>query len=99
MAFGDTPWSVAVITTQTTTVVDTGGGVLGAILIPTLVANATVKVYDGLTTSGRVLIDTITLPGTLLSSGPLLIPLNMQYGTGLTVVTAGATMSLSVLYL
>jgi hypothetical protein len=92
------PWNVTSITTQTTTTVKSGSGVLSKILIPTPVAAATVKVYDNTAASGRVLVDTITFPGTLLSSGPVDIELNAWFGTGLTVVTAGATMAVDVYY-
>jgi hypothetical protein len=86
------------ITGQTTTVVDTGAGLLQRIIIPTLVTSATVKVYDGLSATGTVLLDTVTMPGTLLSSGPVTLEIGATYSTGITVVTAGATMPLTVIY-
>lgn len=88
----------AVITAQATTVVDAGEGLLQRIIIPTLVANATVKIYDSLTAMGTVLVDTITMPSTLLSSGPVALELGLNYSTGITVVTAGANMPLTVVY-
>ena len=86
------------ISTQTTTLVDSGAGLLQRIIIPTLIASATVKVYDSLTATGDVLLDTVTLPATLLSSGPLTVEIGAAYTTGICVVTAGATMPLTVVY-
>ena len=40
----------------------------------------------------------ITLPAALLNDGPLNVILDVSFGTGLTIVTAGATCSLSVAY-
>lgn len=93
-------WSYTAITTQTTTTVKSAAGKLGCIIIPTPVANATVKVYDNTAGSGSVLLDTITFPAALLSSGPIqLFVGGVAFGTGLTIVTAGATMSLGVYWL
>ena len=89
---------VASITTQTTTTVKSGSGVLRRVIIPTPTASATVKIYDNTAASGALLMDTMTLPGTLLSDGPLVIEFGGHFGTGLTVVTGGATMSVSVVY-
>jgi len=87
------------IPTQTTTVVDTGAGILRRVVIPTPVANATVKVYDhGSAASGTVLLDTVTMPGTLLSSGPVTVELGVDYALGIVVVTGGATMPITVVY-
>jgi len=87
-----TPFS---ITTQTTTTVKSGAGFIYQIEIPTPVANATVKIYDNTAGSGTVLLDTITLPSVLISDGPIVVPLNKTFSTGCTIVTAGATMSVS----
>ena len=87
------------ITTQTTTTVKSGAGRLQRIVIPTPVANATVKIYDNTAASGTVLLDTITFPGTLLSSGPVNVPLGVAFSTGCTIVTAGATMTLVAVYI
>ena len=87
-----TPFS---ITTQTTTTVKSGAGKLGFIVIPTPVASATVKVFDNTAGSGTVLIDTITFPAALLSSGPVALELGLVFLRGLTIVTAGATMSVN----
>lgn len=86
-------------TTQTTATQDTGAGVLHRIVIPTPVANATVKIYDhGSLASGDVLLETVTLPGTLLSSGPLSVEINAAYSLGITTVTGGANMAVGIVY-
>lgn len=86
-------------TTQTTTTHDTGAGVLHRVVIPTPVANATVKIHDHASSaSGDVLLETITLPGTLLSSGPVVVELNVPYALGITMVTGVATMAVGVVY-
>ena len=91
-------YSYAVITTQTTTTCKSGAGTLHTITISTPVANATVKVWDSLAGSGTVLVDTITLPAALISDGPITLTFDESFTTGLTIVTAGATMSLNVAY-
>ena len=87
------------IPTQTTTLVKTGEGVLIRIIIPTQVASATVKVYDSLTAANTVIMDTLTMPATLLDEGPMVLEFGVLFSTGCTVVTAGATMPLTVVYL
>lgn len=87
------------IPTQTTTLVKSGPGKLARIIIPTLVASATVKVYDSLTASGAVMMDTLTNPATLLDQGPRVIEFGTAFSIGLTIVTAGATQPINVIYL
>lgn len=82
------------ITTQTTTTVKSGQGLLHAIILNTPVASAVVTVYDNTAGSGT-LICTITLPGTLLSSGPITVMINGKFSTGCTIVTSGATMNIT----
>lgn len=91
-----TAWQTASITTQTTTVVKTGSGMLGMVVIPTPVATATVKIYDNTAASGKVLLDTITVPGS--PQAPVWLDLNSYVGIGITVVTGVATMSVDILY-
>lgn len=76
------------ITTATTTVVKTGLGVLHAIILNTPVASATATVYDNTAGSGTK-IGTVTLPGTLLNEGPVSAIYDVQFNTGLTLVTTG----------
>jgi hypothetical protein len=91
-------YSYASITTQTTTVVKNAAGTLAGFLIPTPLASATIKVYDNGAASGSVMVDTITFPAALLSSGPVFVKVNTSFATGCTVVTAGATMAVDVYY-
>jgi len=88
----------ASITTQTTTVVKNAAGTLAGFLIPTPLASATIKVYDNGAASGSVMVDTITFPAALLSSGPVFVKVNTSFAIGCTVVTAGATMAVDVYY-
>lgn len=83
------------ITTQTTTTIKSGAGLLHNIIINTPVASAVVTVYDNTAGSGT-LIGTFTLPATLLSSGPISVLLDLKFVTGLTIVTSGATMNITV---
>lgn len=86
-------------TTQTTATQDVGAGTLHRVIIPTPVALATVKIFDhGSLASGDVLLETVTMPSTLLSSGPVVIEMNVAYSLGITIVTAGATMTVGVVY-
>ena len=81
------------ITTATTTTVKSGSGGLRAIIVNTAVASATITIYDSLTASGTK-IGTITLG---LTAIPLVIPYDIAFNTGLTVVTSGA-IDLTVAY-
>jgi len=77
-------FSPAYISTATTTVVKSGEGVLGAITITESVAS-TIIVYDNTSGSGTILASFVA------SAAVQTYPLNVTYGTGLTVVTAGAS--------
>lgn len=78
------------ITTQTTTTIKSGAGYLNGFVINTPVASAVWTIYDNTAGSGTK-IGTVTLPGTLLSSGPITVFYHAKFVTGLTVVTSGAT--------
>lgn len=78
------------ITTQTTTTIKSGAGYLDSLTINTPVASGVWTIYDNTAGSGTK-IGTITLPGTLLSSGPITVFFHAKFVTGLTVVTSGAT--------
>lgn len=78
------------ITTQTTTTIKSGAGYLDSFVINTPVASAVWTIYDNTAGSGTK-IGTVTLPGTLLSSGPITVFYHAKFVTGLTVVTSGAT--------
>lgn len=78
------------ISTATTTTVKSGKGALHAITVNTLVASATITLYDSTTGSGTV-IGVIALPGTITSDMPITLGYDIAYTTGLTIVTSGAT--------
>jgi hypothetical protein len=78
------------ITAATTTLVKSGAGFLYAVSINTLVASATITLYDSLTASGTK-IGTVTLPATVSSDMPYSIPYDLAFTTGLTIVTSAAT--------
>lgn len=84
------------ITTNTTTTVKSGSGTLMGIKInnPALitVANLTITVYDNTAASGT-LIGTMTVPFGLTTAVPFHIPFNLGFSTGLTIVTAGPTVT------
>jgi len=83
------------ITTQTTTVVKSGPGFLHAIDF-TATASGVITIYDNTAGSGTK-IRTITSPGTLLQSEVNKI-LNVNFATGLTIVTSGAAQDIVVSY-
>jgi hypothetical protein len=78
------------ITTATTTTVKSGAGTLHVIAINTPVASATITVYDNTAGSGTK-IGTISLGGTLANDVYDPVLLDVSFGTGLTIVTSGAT--------
>jgi len=78
------------ITTAATTLVRTGPCVLASLSVNTLVASATIKVYDGLTAAGTLL-GTFTLPSTITGVNPFSLDLGWPADVGITVVTSGAT--------
>jgi len=90
------PFSYANIASATTTTVKSGKGVLVGIVINKPVASTTVTIYDNTAGSGTK-IGTITQPGTLLES-QIVLPYNVTFSTGLTLVTSGAD-DLTVIYL
>lgn len=79
------------ITTAATTTPVSGAGIIEGIDISTLVASATITVYDSLTASGTVL-GVMTLPSVITEANPIMDWLhNRAFATGLTIVTSGAT--------
>lgn len=89
------PGALAVnISTNTTTLVKSGAGILSSIAINTKGASSnTATVYDSLTGTGTILavIDTTASIGT--------IQYNLKFSIGLTVVTAtGTAANLTVMY-
>jgi hypothetical protein len=84
------------ITTQTTTLVKSGQGVLHALDF-TAVANGTITIYDALTATGTP-IRTITSPGTVTQNEVNKI-LDITFSTGLTIVTGVANQDIVVSFI
>jgi len=78
------------ITTATTTTVKSGAGTFHAITVNTAVASATLTIYDNTAASGTK-IGTITLPSTITGVDPFILPYDIAFATGLTIVTSGST--------
>ncbi len=72
------------ITTATTTLVKSGAGVFASLNINTGGAASVATVYDSLTGSGTKL-------GTFSTATQGVLPINLAFSTGLTVVTATGT--------
>lgn len=72
-----------------TTLVNSGRGTLFGIVVNKAVASGVITVYDSLTASGTK-IATITNPGTLTHSQYDLEYYNIDFATGLTIVTSAA---------
>jgi len=81
-----------------TTVIKSGSGFLYGIIVNTPVASGSITIYDNTSGSGTK-IATITYPATLLSSGPVSVPFYVNFQTGLTVVTAGSGIDVTVVSL
>jgi hypothetical protein len=88
------PFSYKNITTDTTTVLKTGAGVLHTITFNAPTATEVVTIYDNGAASGTK-IGTITVPASPL---PVTLTYDIQFSTGLTVVTATATSDITVAY-
>ena len=88
-------YSYANITTQTTTVLRTGAGILHTITFNNPTATAVVTIYDNTAASGSALIGTITVPTSPL---PITLKYDAVFSTGLTVKTATATCDITVTY-
>lgn len=71
-----------------TTVVKTGQGTLAKIIVNKKVANGVITIYDNTAASGTK-IGTVTNPATLLDNETTL-PYDVNFATGLTVVTSAA---------
>lgn len=92
-------FSATNITTNATTTVQTGAGLLHSFTInnPALisVANLTMTVYDNTAGSGTK-IGTYTVPFGLTTAVPFTVNLNASFATGLTIVTAGPTVAADI---
>lgn len=80
------------ITTDATTVVKAGPGLLHTININTPVATGTITIYDGLNASGTK-IGTYTIAS---SPSPSSVTYDVSFGVGLTIVTGTEAMDITV---
>jgi hypothetical protein len=80
------------ITDQSTTLVKTGGGFLHSITFNKPVATGTVKIDDALTDTTPV-IGTITTPA---NPQPYTVIYDVEFNTGLTIVTGTANQDITV---
>lgn len=78
------PYSSTYISTATTTTVKTGKGVLRRIIISETAAGA-ITIYDNTAASGTVL---AVFKASIVEDSH---EFNVRFGTGLTIVTAGAS--------
>lgn len=88
-------YSYSNITTQATTLVKTGTGVLHTITFNKPVATATVKICDALSNTTPV-IGTVTVPA---SPQPVTLFYDAVFTVGLTIVTGSADEDITVSYL
>lgn len=88
-------WGYNGISTATTTVVKSGAGQLGRVVVLGGTLGA-ITVYDNTAASGAVIAPTFT-PATLAGGGPGVYEFNVSFGVGLTIVTAAATV-VTVIY-
>lgn len=86
------PFQYQNITTKTTTTVKSAPGTLHAITFNNPVATGTVTIYDNTAGSGTT-IGTITVPS---SPQPVTVTYDVQFWTGLTIVTATENMDITV---
>lgn len=83
------------ITSQATTLVKTGAGILHTITFNNPTATAVITVYDNTAASGTK-IGTITIPA---SPMPVSLTYDAAFGTGLTIVTGTASSDITVTYI
>lgn len=81
----------------TTTLVKTGAGFLHALAINTPAVNGVITIYDNVAASGTK-IATITQPAAL-TDGAQTIIYDIEFSTGLTILTATAAQDLTVSYI
>lgn len=83
-------YAFSYIPANATTVVKTGAGFLHTMTIGTIVATATITVYDN-TSAVAPIIALITLPAAGAGDMPQTLTFDIAFTTGLTVVTSGTT--------
>lgn len=85
------------ITTQTTTLIKTGAGILHAIIINSHAASATIEMDDALThTTPKI--GTITLPSTVSGAIPISLEYDVEFSIGLSITTGTANADVTVVW-
>jgi len=92
MPGGEARFSYQNITGQATTVVKSSAGMLHRITFNNPVATEVITIYDNTAASGTK-IGTITIPA---SPQPVSLAYNVEFWTGLTIVTATASSDITV---
>jgi len=85
------------ISSDTTTLIKTGPGILHSIIINTHGASATIEFDDALTHTSPV-IGIITLPSTITSAIPISLEYDVQFSTGLSITTGVAAVDITVVW-
>lgn len=80
---------------STTTTIKSGAGFLSKIVINTPAAAGTLTIYDNTAASGTKL---ATVLLTVAVGNPLVIPYEIQFSTGLTIVSTIAGLDFTVVY-
>jgi hypothetical protein len=78
------------IKTAATTTVKSGAGTLHRITVNTLIASATISIFDNTAGSGTT-IGKLTLPSTITGVNPFTVEFDLHFATGLTIITSGLT--------
>lgn len=90
MSLMDRPsWAYKNIATNATTVVKSTAGILHTITVNKGVATATISIYDAVTATNPIGI--ITFGAALVSDPPITAIFDVDFATGLTIVTSGST--------
>lgn len=84
------------ITTQTTTLVKTGAGILHSIIVNSHAASATIEFDDAITHTNPMGI--ITLPSTITAVIPISLEYDVQFSTGLSITTGVANADITVVW-
>lgn len=85
------------ITTQTTTLIKTGAGILHSIIVNSHAASCTIEMDDALTHTSPV-IGIITLPSTITAVIPISLEYDVQFSTGLSITTGVANPDITVVW-
>lgn len=92
-------FSMGTAAAAATTTIKSGAGIIKRVIFPTLVAGGTCKIYDNTAASGTVILDTVTIPGTITADNPFALELDVGFTTGCTVVMTGTAFVGDVIYM